>query len=463
MTSMEAKTSMRVGAAIFAVGAILLSSLMISPQAGSAALPAVKLIDNFNRSAVIDAYNKQLKSQLLVPTGWTGNTSKCIPGGTSAANKTASLRAVNYMRAMADLPPVKLNATLSKLGQAGALISEANGWLTHYPYPGMLCYSKNGYRGANQGNLVLHDTGDPREFNEGTGARAIVSYMVDHGDNNKSVGHRRWVLYPRLTEVGLGDTDYANNMVIRGGKVTGPRSQWVSWPTPGYFPRELEPDGRWSFSYANANFKNASVSVKTPDGQVTNIKRTIKNGAGDNTLAWDMVLPAGYSASNADYEVTVTVSKIQLGKKFVSRSYKVTLIDADSEHEQALDNKFLAIPVVTDGYIRPQITFRSADSCVAIDGGWRVMASYELTNGNFIALQYDYGSELKKSSGLKKTDETWVFKSPSDIMTTQPPSGVQVVLPHDYVEFTSMNGGPAVIDRVWLRNTAPSDLTGLCK
>jgi hypothetical protein len=91
------------------------------------------------------------------------------------------------------------------------------------------------------------------------------------------------------------------------------------------------------------------------------------------------------------------------------------------------------------------------------------MASYELTNGNFIALQYDYGSELKKSSGLKKTDETWVFKSPSDIMTTQPPSGVQVVLPHDYVEFTSMNGGPAVIDRVWLRNTTPSDLTGLCK
>lgn len=463
MTSMEAKTSLRVGVALLSVGAILLSSLMIAPQAGASPVSAVKLIDNFDRTAVIDAYLKQLKPALLVPTGWTGNTSKCVAGSTSAANKSAGLKAVNYMRAMADLPAVKLNATLSKQGQAGALISEANNWLTHYPFPGMACYSKTGYRGANNGNLALHPIGDPRKLSHSTGARAVVSYMVDNGDNNKPVGHRRWVLYPRLTEVGLGDTDYANNMVVMGGKVTAPKNQWVSWPTPGYFPRELEPDGRWSISYANANFKNASVSVKTPDGLVNPIKRTIKNGYADNTLAWDMTLPAGYSNSSADYEVTVTISKIQIGKKLLSRSYKVTLIDADSEHELALDEKYLAIPEVTTGYIRPQISFRSADSCVAIDGGWRIGTSFNLTNGNFFAEYYDQETGQRKTSGLKKPSETWVFKSFSDILTSQPPTGVHVLQIFDAVGFTSMNGGPAEIDMVWLSEDITADLTGLCR
>lgn len=463
MTSLTTSAALRIGAAILSVGAILLSPLLIAPQASNAAVSAVKLIDNFNRQAVIDAYEAQLKSQLLVTTGWTGDTSKCIPGSSSTANKAASLKAVNYMRAMADLPPVRLNATLSKYGQAGALISEANGWLTHNPYPGMRCYSKNGYLGTSRGNLHLHRTGDPRELNQGTGPRAIVGYMVDYGDDNKEVGHRRWVLYPRLTEVGLGDTDYANNMVVLGGKFTSPKSQWVTWPTAGYFPRELEPDGRWSISYANANFKNASISVKTPDGQATNVKRTIKNGYGDNTLAWDMKLPAGYSTSTSDYEVLVTVANIQIGKKIFSRSYKVTLVDADPEHEKSLDQKYLEIPVVTAGYIRPQIKFRSADSCVAIEGGWRVTTSFNLSNGNFFSQYREHDTWQRKTSGLKKPNETWVFRSHSDIITEQPPTGVHVLQTFDAVEFTSMNGGPAEIDVVWLEEDNAADLTGLCK
>jgi hypothetical protein len=287
--------------------------------------------------------------------------------------------------------------------------------------------------------------------------------MDDYGEDNKPVGHRRWVLYPRLTEVGLGDTDYANNMVVMGGKVTGPRSQWVSWPTPGYFPRELEPDGRWSISYANANFKNSSISVKTPDGLVANIKRTIKNGYADNTLAWDMKMPAGYSASNSDYEVTVTISRIQIGKKLITKTFKVTLIDADPANEDALDDNYLQIPVVTTGFVRPQITFRSADSCVAIEGGWRVTTSFNLSNGNFYSQYYEHETWERKLSGLKKPNETWVLKSLSDIMTSQPPSGVQILKTFDAVEFTSMNGGPGKIDIVWLEEEITADLTALCK
>jgi uncharacterized protein YkwD len=474
---MEAKTSLRVGVAILSVGAILLSSLMIAPQPGHAAVSAVKLIDNFNRQAVIDAYLTQLKPGLKVPTGWTGNTLNCIAGATSKENKAASLTALNYVRAMADLPPVKLNSTLTKQAQAGALISEANRRLTHTPSSRSLCYSRDGYRGTSRGNISLGFTNNLGELSGATGARVVAGYMTDDGELNKPVGHRRWILYPRLTEVGLGDTDYANNMVVMGGKTTVPKSQWVTWPTAGYFPRELEPQGRWSISYANADFKNASVSVKTPDGLVSPIKRTIRNGYADNTLAWDMQLPKGYNATNADYEVSVTVTKILVGKKYVTRTYKVNFVQADPKENSDGTDPYSSsgdfgdspddtnqpdwiTPEMTAGYVRPQMSFLGATSCTATSEGWLLTATWKVTGGNYKGLWYG------ERSGLKSAGDTWEISSQYLIITSVAPTGENMFRTWGMVlEFLSMTdvGRVEIIDVIRFSDWNTADITGLCR
>ena len=59
-------------------------------------------------SAVDDAYTRAFDSGLDLATGWTGSDSRCDPGTTSAASRAATLRAVNFVRAMSGLAPVTL-------------------------------------------------------------------------------------------------------------------------------------------------------------------------------------------------------------------------------------------------------------------------------------------------------------------------------------------------------------------
>lgn len=467
MTSMGAKTRWRFKFAVWSTGAILLSTIMIAPPASYAAVSAVKLIDNFNRSAVIDAYLKQLKPGLALPTGWTGSALNCIAGSTSAENKASSLAAINYMRAMADLTPVKLTTKLNRQAQAAALIGEANKRITHSPSSRSLCYSKDGYTGAKNGNLALN----------ATGARAVSAYIADLGANNKEAGHRRWLLYPRLAEVGIGDTEISNNIVVLGGKLTEPKNQWVTWPTAGYFPRELEPQGRWSISFAKANFKNASVSVKTSDGSINNIKLTVRGTYADNTLAWDMRLPKGYSDTNDDYEVTVTVSNILVGKKYVTRTYKVKLVQAgpkgnsdgtepdsntgnSGDSPDATNQTDWITPEMTAGYVRPQMSFLGATSCTANSEGWLLTASWKVTGGNYKGLWY------RERSGLKTAGDSWVISSQDLLASSDAPTGEYMFRTWGMVlEFLSMNDGGTVevIDVIRFADWNTADITGLCR
>lgn len=309
----------------------MLPALLLSPASANANTPR-DLIDNNNRQAVISAYLAQVKPALDTPVGWTGSVNACNAGDTSLEHKRATLGAINFMRAMVDLPPVSANSTLTKRAQASALIIEANKRLTHTPSSRSLCYTKDGYLGSKNGNigLVLAD-GEGELKAAMTGARGVVVHMDDQGSHNASVGHRRWLLYSRLTQVGIGDTRIANTIVVIGGKLAPARKQWVAWPSAGYFPRELQPNGRWSLSYPGADFRKATISISTPDGAVQTTKQKVVNGYADNTLVWDMRLPERYYASTADYQVTVTVKGIRVNGKSVNRTYSVTIVDADPE------------------------------------------------------------------------------------------------------------------------------------
>ena len=284
-------------------------------------------IDTSSRDDVISAYQEWLAPTLTVPADWTGSVADCAAGSVSAAERKATLAAVNYMRAMAGLPPVTLNATFSARAQAAALIMAANRFLTHYPPPRSTCFTKAGSLGAHNGLLFIGWGGGPMDAP--TGARAVVGYMSDPGEGNEPVGHRRWLLYQGLTRIGTGDTDISNSIYVVDGRPHPPGDRWVHWPTAGYFPRELEPRGRWSLTYPAANFDRAKVTVTSPDGRLKVRKHPPRYGFADNSLSWQVDLPESYQSGESDYPVTVRVTGIRMPDgRPATRTWTTTLVRA---------------------------------------------------------------------------------------------------------------------------------------
>jgi uncharacterized protein YkwD len=281
-------------------------------------------INTADRAAVRAALVKRLRPALATPIGWTGSTSACSAGKPSAPAQASTLAAINFFRAMGRLDPVTLDPALSAQAQKAALMMDANFALDHNPPQSWACWSAVGADAAGQSNLCLGCTG----------AAAIAAYLRDSGDGNGVVGHRRWVMYPPTTVMGSGSTERANALIVFGNDapLSSNRPSWVSWPTPEYFPNELEPGGRWSLSASDpaVSFATAKVVVRTTTGAALKLKQQkVVNGYGSNTLVWQLSglkLPIGTTARRLD----VAVTGIRRGTATLSRRYSVRLFNPDA-------------------------------------------------------------------------------------------------------------------------------------
>lgn len=307
---------------------VFASGVGLAPAASAS--PGGKVQGEQNRASAVADYQR-VEPLLDVPVGWTGTAKGCKAGTTSQANRRATLEMVNYVRSLGGLPKVKLDKNYSEKAQKAALIMRANNYLTHYPTRSASCFSKAGYRGASKSNLSM-SWGYDDELSASTGPRSVMRYMLDEGDNNLAVGHRRWVMYQRLSKIGTGDTDNTNAMYVVGDFAAKSTAKWVAWPTAGYFPREMEPDGRWSLSYPNADFSRAKVTVTTPDGKQKTRVVDRGRGAGDNSIVWEWALPKSFQANpTAELPVTVKASDIRVGGQNVTKEWQTTLIRASAK------------------------------------------------------------------------------------------------------------------------------------
>jgi uncharacterized protein YkwD len=273
-------------------------------------------VNTYDRAAVNAAYWRDYAPGLSVPTGYTGNDSTCSAGTTSPQSQAATLGAINFVRSLSGLYPVALSPTLSARSQYTALMMSANRTLSHHPSPGWRCYTATGAANAGRSNLAL-------SYPTITSAGAIGLYMQEQGSSNYAVGHRRWLLYPFTTAMGTGATNSANSLTVVG-PTDGyrPNPSWVSWPSAGYFPTSLEPNGRWSLStgYRNFSFKKARVKVWRNGVLVRTAKNRVVNGYGMPTVVWQM--PASISRSGT---FRVQVTGIRAGRKKFSKTYSVTM------------------------------------------------------------------------------------------------------------------------------------------
>ncbi len=274
-------------------------------------------INVYNRAAVNAAYWRDYAAGLSTPTGYTGDVDSCNVGGTSAESQAATLRAINYVRSLSGLYPVSFNATLNARSQYTALMMSANKTLSHHPTSNWRCYTGTGAANAGRSNLAL-------AYPSLTSAGLVGMYMKELGSSNYAVGHRRWLLNPFSIQMGSGATNTANAITVIGPtSMYRPNPAWVSWPSMGYFPDTLEPNGRWSLSAGDRrmNFKNARVRVYRNGALVQTVKNPVANGYAMPTIVWQM--PASISKSGS---FKVVVSGIRKGKrKKVTRTYGVAM------------------------------------------------------------------------------------------------------------------------------------------
>ncbi len=288
---------------------LLIIGLLVAPA--STARAETRDIDNSSLDAVRDAYLTWLRPTLSASKSWDGDPTKCVTGapaaqpaaavGTfSAEGQAATLQAINYYRDMAGLKPVTEYAPGSALARQAALIMRANNTLTHFPTAEMACYSSDGATGAGTSNLAIG----------WVGARAVhLGFIDDTGSGNVPVGHRRWLLYPPLSGVGMGSTSSTTSVVVFGGGSVNanPRpAGGTAWPSAGYVPFEVMPtSGRWSYS-APVGFDAATVAM-TKNGSPWSVQVTTRGGVyGDPALVWQSSTITAPAVGAVDtYEVTI--------------------------------------------------------------------------------------------------------------------------------------------------------------
>ena len=300
-----------------------LSGFVVLGDAGSVTLVEAASVNVRDRESVIAAYNAEF-NRVEPSSAWNGNVDACQSGTTSTAYQLSVLQRVNWYRDMAGLPSVGYNSALNQYAQDGALISAAEGALSHYPSSTAKCYTQSGYTGTSSSNLALGRAG----------ISAVDGYIEDEGDNNARVGHRRWLLHRSLGPIATGDiepdgTHHAANAIYvlgTGGTLATPRDGFISWPPSGYVPDAVL-YRRWSFSLDgnDVSFANATVTVTGPTGSlpVTIDDRSEFLEAG---IVFIPELPSNKVTSDTVYTVNITGIT---GGTTSSYSYQVTVIHAN--------------------------------------------------------------------------------------------------------------------------------------
>lgn len=250
---------------------------------------------------------------------WSGNEQTCEPGAAPEPIRNKILMRLQYFRKAVGLNnTIEEDATKSAKSQQAALMMHANGTLNHFPPETWSCFTSDGKEAA--ANSLLTSTKN---------SAAIDSYMRDQGNENYPVGHRRWLLWPRLQEIGIGNTSQYNAVWVLGNPGSAPADapEFVAWPPEGYLPARLA-YSRWSFSIANADFSETTISMKTENGNSVSLQiEELTAIYGDNTIVWQPEVNGNSITEDTTY--SITIDNVLINSEPQQFQYKVILFDPE--------------------------------------------------------------------------------------------------------------------------------------
>lgn len=169
--------------------------------------------------------------------GFSKSTATCDPGTLTRDAIDDALARLNFHRWLAGLGPTVDDATDNDAAQKCSLVSAWNpaGSAAHSPPSTATCYTPEGAAGAGSSNIAWGST---------SAAGAIDQWMIDNG-NETTFGHRRWLVSPPLSPVGIGfyrgGNNYGTASCIRvfSGAGAGPFPAWTAFPPPGFVPSSI--------------------------------------------------------------------------------------------------------------------------------------------------------------------------------------------------------------------------------
>jgi len=187
------------------------------------------------------------------------------PGVLADQTLINGINAWNFARWLAGLDGLTLDPAANADMAAGALINAANHNLSHYPAPpaGMDeddALYKQGYAACGKSNLYLGYASVDIYNNPELLNMAVLAWLDDSDAANvRTLGHRRWMLFPQTTQTGFGAAytatpytpagfapgTFSTPAYVVAGQIIGlardaaRARNMVCWPSAGYFPHEF--------------------------------------------------------------------------------------------------------------------------------------------------------------------------------------------------------------------------------
>ena len=172
---------------------------------------------------------------------------------------------IQNIRYIAGLPKtLELSASYNRTAQAAAAVSRANGRLSHHPKtPVGLSkdLAKRGVRGCGSCNLTW------ASWENCSLEQSILHFWMkdDSRTNIKTLGHRRWILNPKMKKTGFGFVSGSGGtysaMYIFDFSRKVKRNYQIAWPAQN-MPVSYFPEGTpWSFS-PGREVDASKISVK---------------------------------------------------------------------------------------------------------------------------------------------------------------------------------------------------------
>jgi hypothetical protein len=363
-----------------------IAALLLCACHGFAQSPVALKVNTASREETRDFYNGVYAASENVPMNSSADTLDCVAGTNSDDFQEATLRRINWFRAMAGIPPVIFTETNSAADQSAALMMSANGQLLIDDIPPTWsCFDPAGTNAAHHSNLLFGQTGPD----------AIKAYMWEAGATNTPVGHRRWMLYPQTQTMAAGDVPFdngfpsANATWVVDTNYGGPRppTTWpfVAWPPPGYAPYPIVYP-RWSFALSNADFTNVVVTMRSNGMPLDLVVEANESGFGEHAVAWypssldPIKTTTVFPFSGEDTTYDISIGNIGTTNGPVTISYAVTVFDPAKPGADA-------IPVAINGTNRPSANENNPYTCVPSanpnNTGYQWLTA-QTTNGNLI-------------------------------------------------------------------------------
>ena len=165
----------------------------------------------------------------------------------SDETNTSALNMVNQVRYIAGLQSVTLDDGCSEKASASTLVLRFFKVLSHY------FNRPEELKDAAYNDLYRAASAGARNSNLGSGFKnlnkAIINgWCADNGAGNLELGHRRWLLNPKMGKTGFGFTNGYAAMYVCGGGGSGNEEHDVAWPAQVTPVEYFSKSDSWSLS-----------------------------------------------------------------------------------------------------------------------------------------------------------------------------------------------------------------------